>query len=57
MDWKHALRIDSYHPGIRARDLLFVQARIVQHDADQALFRKTVRKAVDKGHFPERSWR
>jgi hypothetical protein len=53
MDWKHALGIDSDHPGIGATTFSVFRARIVLHDADQALFRKTVKKAVDKGLFPK----
>jgi len=52
LDWKAALGLDTDHPGIGATTLSLFRARIVLHDADQALFRKTVAKAVEAELFP-----
>ena len=54
LDWKAALGLDLDHPGIGATTFSLFRARVVLHDADQALFRRTVTKAVDKGLFPNK---
>lgn len=54
LDWKAALGLDTDQPGIGATTLSLFRARIVLHDADQALFRKTVAKAIEAGCFPPR---
>lgn len=54
LDWKHALGLDSDHPGIAATTFALFRARVLLHDADQVLFRATVRKAVEAGLFPRR---
>lgn len=54
LDWKHALGVPSDFPGIGATTFSLFRARVVLHHADQALFRKTVRKAVEKGLFPRK---
>lgn len=54
LDWKMALGLPSDHPGIGATTFSLFRARVVLHDADQALFRKTVRKAVEAKLFPRK---
>lgn len=54
LDWKAALGFDFDHPGIGATTFSLFRARVVLHDADQALFRDTVAKAVDRGLFPKK---
>jgi|SRR6266536_950475 len=54
LDWKMALGLPADHPGIGATTISLFRARVVLHDADQALFRKTVRKACDAGLFPRK---
>lgn len=54
LDWKAALGLDADHPGIGATTFSLMRARIVLHDADQELFRKTVEKAVEVGLFPSK---
>jgi hypothetical protein len=54
LDWKHALGVASDYPGIGATTFSLFRSRVVLHHADQALFRKTVRKAVEKGLFPRK---
>lgn len=54
LDWKAALGLDLDHPGIGATTYSLFRARVVLHDADQALFKKTVAKAVEKGLFPRK---
>ena len=54
LDWKAALGLDADHPGIGATTFSLMRARIVLHDADQELFRKTVAKAVEVGLFPSK---
>lgn len=54
LDWKHALGLDSEHRGIGATTFSLFRARLVLHDADQALFRRTVRKAAEKGLLPRK---
>ncbi len=51
LDWKAALGLDADHPGLGATTFSLMRARIVLHDADQELFRKTVEKAVAVGLF------
>lgn len=52
LDWKHALGLDVDHGGIGATTLSLFRARVVLHDADQRLFRATLRRAVELGLFP-----
>src|SRR5437667_3651232 len=54
LDWKHALGVPSDFPGIGATTFSLFRARVILHHADQALFRKTVRKAVEAGLFPRK---
>lgn len=54
LDWKAALGLDADHPGIGATTFSLFRARIVLHDADQALFEKTVRKAAALGLFSKK---
>jgi len=54
LDWKAALGLDADHPGIGATTFSLYRARIVLHDADQALFTKTIKKAASIGLFPEK---
>ena len=54
LDWKHALGVPSDFGGIGATTFSLFRSRVVLHQADQALFRKTVRKAVEAGLFPRR---
>src|SRR2546421_6534065 len=54
LDWKHALGVASDYPGIGATTFSLFRSRVVLHQADRALFRKTVRKAVEKGLFPRK---
>jgi hypothetical protein len=50
----HALGVASDHPGIGATTFSLFRSRAVLHHTDQVPFRKTVRKAVDKGLFPRK---
>jgi hypothetical protein len=54
LDWKHALGVASDYPGIGATTFSLFRSRVVLHHADRALFRKTVRKAVEAGLFPRK---
>jgi len=54
LDWKMALGLPADHPGIGATTFSLFRARVVLHDADQALFRKTVRRAVEAKLFPRK---
>lgn len=54
LDWKAALGLDLDHQGFGATTFSLFRARVVLHDADQQLFKKTVAKAVDKGLFPKK---
>lgn len=54
LDWKHALGLEVDHGGIGATTLSLFRARVVLHDADQQLFRATLRRAVELGLFPRR---
>lgn len=54
LDWKAALGLELDHQGFGATTFSLFRARVVVHDADQALFKKTVAKAVDKGLFPKK---
>jgi hypothetical protein len=42
------------HPGFAATTFSLFRARVVLHDADQQVFRATLRRAVDHGLFPKR---
>lgn len=54
LDWKMALGLPADHSGIGATTFSLFRARVVLHDADQAMFRKTVRKAVEAKLFPRK---
>lgn len=54
LDWKAALGLELDHSGFGATTFSLFRARVVLHDADQALFRRTVTKAVDQGLFPKK---
>jgi transposase len=54
LDWKHALGLEVDHAGIGATTFSLFRARVVLHDADQQLFRATLRRAVDLGLFPRK---
>ncbi len=54
LDWKHALGLELDHPGIGATTFSLFRARVVLHDADQQLFRATLRRAVELGLFPRK---
>ena len=52
-DWKAAMGIDDWFEGIGATTFSLMRARMVAHDADGALFEKTLEPAVKKGIFKE----
>ena len=54
LDWKHALGLELDHGGVGATTLSLFRARVVLHDADQQLFRATLRRAVELGLFPRK---
>ncbi len=50
-DWKAAMGVDDWFEGIGATTFSLMRARMVAHDADGALFQKTLELAVKKGIF------
>jgi hypothetical protein len=52
-DWKAAMGVDDWSEGIGATTFSLMRARMVAHDADGALFEKTLERAVEKGIFKE----
>jgi hypothetical protein len=50
-DWKAAMGVDDFFEGIGATTFSLMRARLVAHDADGALFAKTLARAVEKGIF------
>ena len=52
-DWKAAMGVDDWFEGIGATTFSLMRARMVAHDADNALFEKTLERAVEKGIFKE----
>lgn len=50
-DWKAAMGVDDWFEGIGATTFSLMRARMVAHDADGALFAKTLELAVEKGIF------
>lgn len=54
LDWKAALGLELDHPGFGATTFSLFRARVVLHDADQELFRRTVAKAVEAGLFAKK---
>ena len=50
-DWKAAMGVDDWFEGIGATTFSLMRARMVAHDADGALFAKTLERAVQKGIF------
>ncbi len=45
-DWKAAMGVDDWFEGIGATTFSLMRARMVAHDADGALFQKTLERAV-----------
>jgi len=52
-DWKAAMGVDDLFEGIGATTFSLMRARLVAHDADNALFEKTLEQAVQAGIFKE----
>ncbi len=52
-DWKAAMGVDDWFEGIGATTFSLMRARIVAHDADSALFQKTLERAVGTGIFKQ----
>ena len=52
-DWKAAMGVDDWFEGIGATTFSLMRARMVAHDADGALFQKTLERAVEKGIFKQ----
>lgn len=52
-DWKAAMGVDDWSEGIGATTFSLMRARMVAHDADGALFQKTLERAVQAGIFKE----
>jgi transposase len=50
-DWKAAMGVDDWFEGIGATTFALMRARMVAHDADNALFEKTLERAVERGIF------
>jgi hypothetical protein len=50
-DWKAAMGVDDWFEGIGATTFALMRARMVTHDADNALFEKTLARAVERGIF------
>lgn len=48
-DWKAAMGVDDEFTGIAPRTFSLMRSRMVVHDADAALFAKTIEKAVAAG--------
>jgi hypothetical protein len=55
LGWKHALGLPLDHPGFHPTTFSVFRSRIVLHDADQALFRRVIARAVQAGVLPRRS--
>ena len=52
-DWKAAMGVDDWFEGIGATTFSLMRARMVAHDADGALFQKTLERAVERGIFKQ----
>ena len=52
-DWKAAMGVDDWFEGIGATTFSLMRARMVAHDADGALFQKTLERAVETGIFKQ----
>ena len=52
-DWKAAMGVDDWFEGIGATTFSLMRARMVAHDADGALFQKTLEQAVEAGIFKQ----
>ncbi len=48
-DWKAAMGVDDEFTGIGATTVSLFRARLVLHDAEKAVFEKSIERAVDKG--------
>src|SRR6266540_6079572 len=48
-DWKAAMGVDDEFTGIGATTLSLFRARLVLHDAERAVFERTVERAVERG--------
>ncbi len=55
LDWKFALGLPIDHPGFHPTTFSVFRSRILINDADEALFRKVVRRAVELGVLPRRA--
>jgi len=55
LGWKHALGLPLDHPGFHPTTFSVFRSRILLHDADERLFRRVVRRAVEAGVLPRRS--
>lgn len=52
-DWKAAMGVDDWFEGIGATTFSLMRARLVIHDADSALFERTLEAAVEAGIFKQ----
>ena len=52
-DWEAAMGMDDWFEGIVATTFSLMRARTVAHDADGALFKKTLERAVGAGIFKQ----
>jgi transposase len=55
LGWKHALGLPLDHPGFHPTTFSVFRSRILLHDADEQVFRRVVRRAVEAGVLPRRS--
>ena len=55
LDWKLALHLAIDHPGFHPTTFSVFRSRILINDADEALFRKVMRRAVELGVLPRRA--
>jgi transposase len=53
-DWKAAMGVDDWFAGIGATTFSLMRARMTLHDADKALFEKTLERAVELGVFKQK---
>ncbi len=55
LDWKFALGLPIDHPGFHPTTFSVFRSRILLHEADEALFRKVVARAVELRVLPRRA--
>jgi transposase len=55
LDWKYALGLPIDHPGFHPTTFSVFRSRILINQADEALFRKVVARAVEAGVLPRRA--